>query len=231
MAKFLTEMHFHTAETSNCGKLPANESVKRYIKLGYKTIVVTDHLSTHTYFKYDYDNLTWDNKINIFLKGYKAAAAAANGKINILLGMELRFDDNSDPNDYLVYGVSEKFLRNNKDLLNMNIKSFSQLAHKNGLLIFQAHPFRFGMKVTNPKHLDGVEIYNGNPRHNSNNEVAKLWAEKYKLMAVAGSDHHEDGDEGNAGILFKNKIVSNDALLKELNSKNYTIYKQTPDFK
>lgn len=230
MAEFLTEMHFHTAETSNCGKLPANESVKKYIKLGYKTIVVTDHLSTHTYFKYDYKNLSWNEKIDVFLKGYKEALKAANGQINILLGMELRFDDDSDPNDYLVYGISEKFLRENKDLLDMNIKQFSKLAHKNNLLIFQAHPFRFGMKVTNPKYLDGVEIFNGNPRHNSNNDITRMWAEKYKLKFIAGSDHHENGDEGNAGIIFENKIASNDILLRELNSQSYKIYTKNTEF-
>lgn len=47
--KYLTEMHLHTKETSNCGKMPAAETVESYISLGYNTIVVTDHFSTHTY--------------------------------------------------------------------------------------------------------------------------------------------------------------------------------------
>lgn len=64
------------------------------------------------------------------MKGFNSAKEAANGRINILLGMELRFDSDSDPNDYLVYGVEESFLRDNKDLLNMNISSFSALAQK-----------------------------------------------------------------------------------------------------
>lgn len=45
--KYLTEMHLHTKETSNCGKMPAAETVESYISLGYNTIVVTDHFSTH----------------------------------------------------------------------------------------------------------------------------------------------------------------------------------------
>ena len=51
--KYLTEMHLHTKETSNCGKMPAAETVESYISLGYNTIVVTDHFSTHTYYKYN----------------------------------------------------------------------------------------------------------------------------------------------------------------------------------
>lgn len=37
--KYLTEMHLHTKETSNCGKMPAAETVESYISLGYNTIV------------------------------------------------------------------------------------------------------------------------------------------------------------------------------------------------
>ncbi len=58
--KFKTELHAHTAETSNCGKASAEELVEAYIKNGYSTVVITDHLSTHTYFKYNYDKLSWD---------------------------------------------------------------------------------------------------------------------------------------------------------------------------
>ena len=28
----------------------------------------------------------------------------------------------------------------------------------------QAHPFRNGLKIVDPKHLDGIRTYNGNPR-------------------------------------------------------------------
>ena len=82
MSQQLFEMHAHTDETSNCAKIPAKEMVEIYKKLGYDGIVVTDHLSTHTYFKYDYNNLSWDEKIDIFLRVYNAAKEAAQGKIN-----------------------------------------------------------------------------------------------------------------------------------------------------
>ena len=58
--KYLTEMHLHTKETSNCGKMPAAETVESYISLGYNTIVVTDHFSTHTYYKYNYNFTIFD---------------------------------------------------------------------------------------------------------------------------------------------------------------------------
>ncbi len=223
---YLTEMHLHTKETSNCGKMPAAETVENYISLGFNTIVVTDHFSTHTYFKYDYSSLSWQEKVDIFLKGYNTAKEAAKGRINILLGMELRFDSESDPNDYLVYGIDENFLREHKDILDMNISSFSALARKNGLMIFQAHPFRFGMKIINFKYLDGIEVCNRNIEHDSHNDIAALWAEKFGLKKTAGSDHHQKGNEGLAGIISKYEITSNKVLLDTLKKQDYTLYEK-----
>lgn len=223
MSQQLFEMHAHTDETSNCAKIPAKEMVEIYKKLGYDGIVVTDHLSTHTYFKYDYNNLSWDEKIDIFLRGYNVAKEAAQGKIKILLGMEIRFDIDNCENDYLVYGIDENFLRSNGDLINMNIADFSKLAHKNGYMIFQAHPFRYNMTITKPKYIDGVEIFNGNPRHNSNNPAAVFWAKLQGLQKSSGSDFHEHGDEGHGGIFFSEDINSNADLLLALKANNYII--------
>ncbi len=220
---YKTELHAHTSETSNCGEVSAAGLVEAYIKNGYSTVVITDHLSTHTYFKYDYDSMSWDEKIDVFVRGYKAAVEAAKGRLNVLFGMELRFDSSYSPNDYLVFGIDESFLRNNKELIDMNIKSFSKLAHENGLLVFQAHPFRTDMAIVNPKYLDGIEVYNACVRHNSNNDIALAWAEKYKLRQSSGSDFHKPGDEAHAGIITETEIKSNEDLIKVLLSGNYEL--------
>lgn len=225
MNKFLYEMHFHTKDTSNCAKVKAKDSVEEYIKAGYDGIVVTDHLSPSTYMKYGRELLPWKKKVDFFLRGYKAALKTADGRIPVLLGMELRFRTSEGDNDYLVYGITEEFLYNTPELLNMNIKTFYEAAHKNGFLVFQAHPFRVGMKVTNPKFLDGVEIFNGNPRHNSSNDIAEAWAKKYDLMVTSGSDYHEFEDLGTGGIYFNKMITDNKALVEELLTREYEIKK------
>ena len=223
---YKTELHAHTAETSNCGKTKAKDLVKAYIKAGYSTVVITDHLSTHTYFRYKYDKMSWNEKIDVFVKGYNKALEAAKGKINVLFGMEMRFDEDlpeHDLNDYLVFGVTEEFLRSNGDLINMNIESFSELAHKNGLLIFQAHPFRNDMTRAEPALLDGAEIYNGNPRHNSRNEKAEKWASENGLKGSSGSDFHQPEDLARGGIITETEIKTNEDLLNILKSNNYEI--------
>ena len=225
MKKYLYEMHFHTKNTSNCANVSAEKAVEEYIKAGYDGIVVTDHLSPSTYMKYGRELLSWRKKVDFFLRGYNAAKKAAAGRINVLLGMELRFKTSEGDNDYLVYGITENFLYEHPELLNLNIKKFYKLAQENGFLVFQAHPFRVGMKVTNPNFIDGIEIFNGNPRHNSSNDIAEMWAKKYDLMVTSGSDYHEYEDLGSGGIWFDKEILDNKTLVEELKKRNYEIKK------
>ena len=216
-------MHFHTKNTSNCANVKAKDAVEEYIKAGYDGIIVTDHMSTSTYMKFGRELLSWKKKVDFFLRGYKEALETANGRINVLLGMELRFKTSEGENDYLVYGINEEFLYNSPNILNLNSEKFYNVCQKNGFLVFQAHPFRVGMKVTNPKYLDGVEIFNGNPRHNSSNDIAEAWAKKYDLMVTSGSDYHEYEDLGSGGIWFNKEIKDNKTLVEELKKRDYEI--------
>ena len=223
MKKYLYEMHFHTKNTSNCANVSAEKAVEEYIKAGYDGIVVTDHMSTSTYMKFGRELLSWKKKVDFFLRGYKEAVKTANDRINVLLGMELRFKTSEGDNDYLVYGITEEFLYKHPELLYLNSKKFYELCQKNGFLVFQAHPFRVGMKVTNPKFLDGIEIFNGNPRHNSSNDIAEIWAKKYDLMVTSGSDYHEIEDLGSGGIWFNKEIKDNKTLVEELKTRDYEL--------
>lgn len=223
MKKYLYEMHLHTVETSRCAEISAKKAIEYYIEKGYDGIVVTDHFSPSTFEKFEGMDMSWEEKVNYFLRGYHTAKKAAEGRINILLGMELRFDKPREMNDYLVYGVTEKYLYSHPQLLDMNIRDFSKSAHKHGMVIFQAHPFRTGMRIVKPKYLDGIEIYNGNPRHNSSNDIAEMWAKKYDLRVVGGSDFHEFSDLARGGVYFDKEIKDSKTLVKELLNGDYEI--------
>ena len=43
MEPYLTETHFHTSETSVCGKIPAAEGIALCRERGYAAVIVTDH--------------------------------------------------------------------------------------------------------------------------------------------------------------------------------------------
>ena len=137
--------------------------------------------------------------------------------------MEIRFDENG--NDYLVFGVTEEFLRSHPEIINMTAGEFSALSRQEGLLFYQAHPFRNGMTVTDPKLLDGIESYNGHLNHDSRNDIAMIWAEKHHLLQSSGSDYHDPGREARGGILVPERIRTQEELLKVLRSQPLLIRK------
>jgi len=54
--------------------------------------------------------------------------------------------------------------------------------------------------------IDGVEIYNGNPRHNSSNHLALEYARKNGLKMLSGSDFHQVQDAARGGIIVDERI-------------------------
>lgn len=222
MSKFLLETHAHTSEVSRCAQAPAANVVSAYEAAGYDGIVITDHMSGGSVGRLK--NSSWDEKVDYFLNGYKEAkkAAESSGKgLTVLLGMELCF--NKSQNDYLVYGIDEDFLRRSGDLTALNLKSFRQIADENGLIVFQAHPFRVGMSVADYRLLDGIEVYNGNSSHNSSNDVAEFWADKYGLLKSSGSDYHGMWGMKPGGIYFNSPVKTNAELIAALRANNYLL--------
>ena len=165
--------------------------------------------------------MTWDEKVDFYLDGYKALCDAAEGRLNIILGMELRFD--KDNNDYLVYGITEEFLRQTGDLMKMNLKTLKPIFEENGILVFQAHPFRNGMQIVKPELLDGVEIFNGHMDHDSRNTIAQIWAEKFGFKRTAGSDYHYSSQVPNAGMLTDVEVKDVATLVEILKNGQYQL--------
>ncbi|MEN8906765.1 MAG: PHP domain-containing protein [Clostridiales bacterium] len=199
MKGYKIDTHIHTSETSNCGKVKASKILRFYKDENYSGLVITDHYARG--FFETQGKKTWNEKIDNFLKGYFSAKKEGERiGINIFLGMEISFE--SEPNDYLIYGIDEHFLYNNKELYKLNISEFRDIIKNKNILIYQAHPFRSICFPTNPKFLDGVEVYNGNYRHNSNNRLAMEFAQKNNLNRLSGSDFHQKDDLGRGGILL-----------------------------
>jgi hypothetical protein len=122
--------------------------------------------------------------------------------MDIQLGMELRFDENL--NDYLVYGLTRNSQIEQK-LYRLGLKGFRKLTAGSGIVIVQAHPFRFGMIPASPELIDGIEVYNGNPRHDSKNRQAFEHAEAKGLKMISGSDFHRIGDEARGGVIVEDR--------------------------
>lgn len=220
--KYLYETHFHTADVSPCGNVSAADGVKLYKEAGYSGIMVTDHFSTE-YLKNDYNATTWKRGIEYFLRGYYAAKKFETDDFSVMLGLEARFPDSF--NDYVVFGVDEKFLFENEWFTDLNIKKFKKLAEKNSLLVIQAHPFRTRMTVNDERYIDGIEVFNGNRRHDSSNEIAEAWAKRFGLIVSSGSDFHETEDLARGGIYSDEAVRDSKALRSVILSGKYSVKK------
>lgn len=219
--RILLDTHVHTSEISPCGWVPALEGVRTYKEAGYYGIIITDH-----YYDGYFDGLwdsSWEYKIQTYLSGYKSALE--EGKkigLQVFLGLEMRFQEG--PEDYLVYGLNEEFLTRNPELYKHTLKSFREAIKDTGALIFQAHPYREGLKVAPAHLLDGMETHNGNPRHNSHNHKAHAYAKNHGLKMSAGSDFHRLEDLGGGGILIPEEIHSIEELICMYERKQVELY-------
>ena len=213
----LFDTHIHTSESSECGNVSAAEVVARYKGLGYDGIIITDHMQKVI----DRFGGTYEENVTEFLKGYRTAKALADESFKVILGMEMRFLEND--NDYLVYGFDEDFLFS-RDLAHIpTLKEFMPIAKENGLAVFQAHPFRTGMEVMSPDIVDGIEVYNGHGNHDSRNDIAWHWAEKFGFRKLSGSDFHGVLTMEPGGVYFEDEINDSKDVAKALLDGRYSL--------
>ncbi len=215
------ELHCHTGDVSRCAACPAEKAVEIYKEKGYSGMVITDHYSPQTFL--DRHLFCPQKEVDFYLSGYEKALAAVGDDFTVLLGMELRFYGNG--NDYLVFGVTPEFIREHGNLMTYYPRRFHNLCQKNDMLFLQAHPFRPYIFRTNPKYLDGCEIYNKKDAKKGINEKAEKWAQDNNMkIRTGGADFHREANAENAsGIITKEKIRNNDDLVRILRSGNFEI--------
>lgn len=208
-----------------CADITPDVIVEKMLRCGYTSVVLTNHLSRHTYAKgasHYTGRDDWQEKLDYYFAGVKALQKAADGRLHVLWGVEICMGETS-ATDYLIHGLDETFYRANPDLLQTDVKTLSARVREAGGLLYQAHPFRNNMTVTSPALLDGIEVFNAHPKHDSRNDIAALWAEKFSLRGIAGSDLHHPEHDPTSGILTDAPIKSNEALLAVLKSGAYEL--------
>ena len=194
---FKTETHLHTQEVSPCSHIRAKQMIRKYKEAGYSTVFVTDHFQSGTIDSYG--DIPWTDKMSIFFAGYYIAKCEGEKiGINVLPGAEICFKD--APNHYLVYGITREFFDKYPELHTYGIDKFSKIAHENGLFIIQAHPHRDGKCFPTPEYVDGIEVYNSNPRHEDNSELSEQIVAAHGLSVIGGSDAHREEDLARGGI-------------------------------
>ncbi len=214
---YKTELHLHS-RVSVCCDCPPEIGGAKYREAGYRTVVVTDHMSP--YFCHTKEG-SWEELVRHYFSGADLYRPYMDG-ITILTGMELRLPGSH--NDYLVYGLTPDFLLAHRDLCDLDLHQTTALVHEAGGLIYQAHPFRDRMMIVNPEELDGIEVFNGHNRQMSRNPLASLYAEMHGKKGIAGTDFHHEYNVPASGILTEAPILSNADLLAVLKSGDYQAF-------
>lgn len=130
--------------------------------------------------------------------------------MSVLLGAELRLEGSN--NDYLLFGVTEQFLYDFPELYRFDMPRLHSLLQEHHVLIYQAHPYRSNLTRQDPQYLDGVEVANGNPRHNSHNDLALAFAREHHLRMSGGSVATKLRMWATAGIMTEKPITSQERI-------------------
>ena len=183
----LIDMHAHSSGISRCCQSPYDVIMKIALENGMDGIILTNHYEIG-YVKEGGPAELAERYINEFL------AAEGYGKeigCKVFFGIEVTMVLYPKVH-MLVYGVSTDFLKENPTLYSMTQEELYKLVKANGGTLVQAHPFRGGTTVLDPKFLDGVEI-NCHPIYKKSyaEELIEI-AEKNGLYLTSGADFHDD---------------------------------------
>lgn len=209
---FTAELHAHTNPASFCGDFPANEVVDFYKAAGVNTLAITNHFNSTL--------CVGDLKENVkkYLDDYHLAKESAKDDINVILGIEIRFDGSW--NDYLVFGISEDELEFYAELTPHGIENFYKEAKNTRNVIIQAHPYRDGVTLAPVIAIDGIEAYNLHPNHNQRNALTVQHAKRNNLLVTGGSDFHHVTHHALCLMRTKNELKDSFDVASAIKSKD-----------
>lgn len=218
---FLFDTHVHTSESSTCGEISGADMVEYYKLNRYDGIVITDHFKPREDDR-RFGGLPWKERVDGQWLGYENAKQHETADFTVLHGVEIRFKGYD--NDYLVYGADKEFFYDHPEITETSVENFRKVINEyDGILLFQAHPFRNGMTVVKPHLLDGIEVYNGNASHNSRNSIANAWAELNMLRKLSGTDNHEPFRSTPGGIYFEERPTTEKQFAELVKSGKYEL--------
>ena len=208
MKEYYYETHLHTKEGSACGKLSGTEQADLYKGFGYTGIVVTDHFfNGNCAVPRD---LPWEERVERYCAGYRSAKKRGDEiGLQVFFGLETNFAGQ----EFLLYGLSEEWLKEQKDMLSWSPKEQFEKATAAGGFVVQAHPYRLAAYITEvklyPDCCEAFEISNAlnAARGEDFNSKATAYAKEHGIHGTGGSDAH-GRVQLRGGVVFEKKWES-----------------------
>jgi hypothetical protein len=200
------DLHLHTSFSFD-GLSSPKEIVEAAVSKGLDAICITDHNET---------------------KGAEEAISFSQGKILILLGIEIK----SKEGDILGINIKEKI----EDGLPAK-KTIERIISLGGLPII-AHPFDFFLSFKGIEKFAnffqerevGIEIFNASIFFNSLNDLAKKFAQDFNLPFIVASDAHSAEFVGKAYLEIPGENLSSEEVLTEIKKRNCKIHLEKVSF-
>lgn len=218
------ETHAHCLKGSRCASVPAEVLVSEYLKEGYGGLVITNHYSHSSFSSYPGDGKK--EKLDFYfslVNNLKTIGEREN--FRIYFGSEISaYSPDGCFSEYMLYGFTEAFLYDSPLLYTLTQKELFELADKNGLMLYQTHPFRNGVTVGNPRFMHGAESFNGHIGHTENNELAESFCNKYSLIKMSGTDFHDSGQPITGGIFIPDNLADERALTDYIRNNSVKLF-------
>ncbi len=216
------ETHCHTAESSACASAPAVKQVQFYRSRGFRGIIVTDHfLNGNTTAPAE---LPWEERVEILCSGYENAKKEGD---RIGLDVFFGWEYGHYGADFLTYGLDKAWLLKHPEVMELHPNDYFDLVRKEGGFVSHAHPFRedwyIDMIRLFPRKCDGCEVINS-CRKPLENEMARIYADKYGMIYTAGSDNHHANQSRLSGIETDETVRDIHHFIGILKAGNYRIF-------
>ncbi len=220
---YLYETHLHTSPVSRCARASVRETVEFYKSAEYAGIFITNHyVGEH---REDETMPDYAARIQYLFSDYEEAVKIGEEcGIAVFFGVEMYYKGA----DFLVYGLDKAWWLAHPENEQMEIRERLTFLADNGALIIHAHPFREDPWIDYirlfPRYVHGVEVYNAN-RTPLANEMAALYAEKYSLLTLAGSDNHNAGKQKRfGGIQTDTPITDEQDFINRIKNHEITLF-------
>ena len=180
--------HVHTGGISTCCPLGYSQIIDEKVAQGYQMAVLTNH-SQSWYCAPSKHGELMQRHLQEF---EKAHAYAKERGLRLLLGVEVTV---REPRwtDWLLYGVTENFMLHAPCLYELTQKQLFELCKIHGIVMVQAHPFRYHDVIANPNFSHGIEINCSSSDLKHKDEILRQ-AERYGLTVTCGTDYHGGND-------------------------------------
>jgi len=220
---FKYETHLHTSPVSRCAKASVEETLRFYKDLDYDGVFITNH-----FLDGNIDlapNTHYEEGIEFYFSDYEEGLRLGKEiDIKVFLGVEITYAGT----DFLIYGLDKAWYLAHPEIMEMRKSEELRFLMESGALVIQAHPYREDSYIDHvrlfPRCVHGVEIINAS-RKDEENEMAKLYAEHYGLLTLAGSDNHvADKAKRLAGICCEEAINSEQKFIEKVRNGKIELF-------